>query len=110
MALHYATIVKAREIYQAKHGGDYVENGELFKRVVSALAEAAEQLRALDLPCAECGEVFEAHKYNNCGHEFVNANKPAAQQSFAADSNPAEPVVSAMDMDDIRNPRYKSGR
>ena len=28
--------------------------------------------RALDLACAECGEVFEAHKYNNCGHEFRN--------------------------------------
>ena len=27
---------------------------------------------ALDLACAECGEVFEAHKYNNCGHEFRN--------------------------------------
>ena len=28
--------------------------------------------RALDLACAECGEVFEAHKYNKCGHEFRN--------------------------------------
>ena len=37
------TIEKARAIYQAKHGGDYFENGEIFKRVTAALLEAAQQ-------------------------------------------------------------------
>ena len=37
------TIEKARAIYQAKYGGDYFENGEIFKRVTAALWEAAQQ-------------------------------------------------------------------
>ena len=37
------TIEKARAIFQAKYGGDYFENGEIFKRVTAALLEAAQQ-------------------------------------------------------------------
>ena len=44
------TIEKARAIYQAKHGGDYFENGEIFKRVTDALKEALQQSTEKDAP------------------------------------------------------------
>lgn len=40
MNLTIDMIEKARAIYQNKYGGDYLANGEIFKRITAALVEA----------------------------------------------------------------------
>lgn len=66
---------KARAIYQAKYGGNYVENGDVFIRVLRALTEAAGQGAEKDDFC-ECGVSLEKHTGLYCSFRPATKDAP----------------------------------
>ncbi len=67
MNLTIEMIERARAIYQNKYGGDYMANGEVFKRITFALREAIQEAAQAGYCMCKLSVLHENNICVNCG-------------------------------------------
>ena len=73
MNLTIEMIERARAIYQNKYGGDYMANGEVFKRITFALREAIQEAAQAGYCLCKLSVLHENNICVNCGLPYKHS-------------------------------------